>query len=111
MANGILGSVDLPATNYTQFYAVPTNTFVVVTVAFTNKTASPVTVRLAATKPTNPAPGIPAADDYLEYEAQILPGGVLERTGIVLEGGRRLFARSSSNNVVAMVYGIVTATV
>lgn len=110
MANGILGSVDLTATNYTQFYAVPANTFVVATVAFCNKTANPVTVRLAATKPTNPAPGIPEADDYLEYEAQVLPGGVLERTGIILESGRRLFARSSANSTVVMVYGIETVT-
>lgn len=110
MANGILGSQDLAAATYTLFYSVPTSTFAVVTVAFTNKTASPITVRLAATKPSNPAPGIPAADDYLEYEAEILPGGVLERTGVVLEAGRRLFARSSSTNVVVMVYGIETAT-
>ena len=110
MANGILGSVDLASAAYTEFYEVPTDTFVVATVAFVNKTASPVTVRLAATKPSNPSPGIPAADDYLEYEAEILPGGVLERTGIVLEAGRRLFARSSSANTVVMVYGIETAT-
>jgi hypothetical protein len=110
MANGILGSQDLVAATYTEFYEVPTDTFVVATVAFTNKTASSITVRLAVTKPTNPDPGLPAADDYLEYEAEILPGGVLERTGLVLEAGRRLFARSSSNNTVVMVYGIETAT-
>jgi len=108
MANGILGSVDLPQTDYTEFYEVPADTFAVVTVAFTNKTSSSVTVRLAATKPTNAS--IPEADDYLEYEAEILPGGVLERTGIVLEAGRRLFARSSSANTVVMAYGIETAT-
>lgn len=110
MANGILGSQDLTATQYTLFYEVPADNFAVVTVAFTNKTTSPITVRLAATKPTNPAPGIPEADDYLEYEAEILPGGVLERAGLVLEAGRRLFARSSANNTVVMVYGIETAT-
>ena len=108
MANGILGSVDLAATTYTEFYEVPADNFAVVTVAFTNKTSSSVTVRLAATKPTNA--DIPEADDYLEYEAEILPGGVLERTGVVLEAGRRLFARSSSANTVVMAYGIETAT-
>lgn len=109
MANGILGSTDLTAVTYTEFYTVPTNNFVVATVAFTNKNATSVTVRLAVTKPANA--GIPEADDYLEYEAEILPGGVLERTGVVLEAGRRLFARSSTANTVVMVYGIETATV
>lgn len=108
MANGILGSSDLPATSYTEFYGVPEDNFVVATVAFVNKNTTSVTVRLAATKPENVS--IPEADDYLEYEAEILPGGVLERTGVVLEAGRRLFARSSAANTVVMVYGIETAT-
>jgi hypothetical protein len=108
MANGILGSVDLAATTYTEFYEVPTETFAVVTVAFTNKTTSTIEVRLAATKPENSS--TPEADDYLEYNAQILPGGVLERSGVVLEAGRRLFAHSDSANTVAMVYGIETPT-
>jgi|SRR6056300_1172694 hypothetical protein len=109
MANGILGSTDLAAATYTEFYGVPADNFVVATVAFTNKNATSVTVRLAATKPTNS--GIPQSDDYLEYEAEVLPGGVLERTGVVLEAGRRLFARSSDANTVVMVYGIETSTV
>jgi hypothetical protein len=108
MANGILGSVDLPATTYTEFYEVPANTFAVVTVNFVNKDTTSKTVRLAATKPDNAS--TPVGDDYLEYEAEILPGGVLERTGIVLEAGRRLFAHASATQVVAMVYGIETAT-
>lgn len=108
MANGILGSVNLTATTYTEFYEVPADTFAVVTVAFTNKSSSSVTVRLAATKPANTS--TPEADDYLEYEAEILPGGVLERAGVVLESGRRLFAHASTTQVVAMAYGIETAT-
>ena len=108
MANGILGSVDLAATSYTEFYEVPADNFAVITVAFTNKNTTSVTVRLAMTKPENAS--IPEADDYFEYEAEILPGGVLERTGIVLEAGRRVFARSSAANTVVLAYGIETAT-
>jgi len=108
MANGILGSTDLAATSYTEFYEVPADNFAVVTIAFTNKNATSITVRLAATKPANAS--TPEADDYLEYDAEILPGGVLERTGVVLEAGRRLYARSSAANTVAMVYGLETAT-
>lgn len=108
MANGILGSTDLAATTYTEFYEVPADNFAVVTIAFTNKNTTSITVRLAATKPENAS--IPEADDYMEYEAEILPGGVLERTGVVLEAGRRLYARSSAANTVAMVYGLETAT-
>jgi len=108
MANGILGSTDLAATTYTEFYEVPADNFAVVTIAFTNKNATSITVRLAATKPENAS--TPEADDYLEYDAEILPGGVLERTGVVLEAGRRLYARSSDAQTVAMVYGLETAT-
>jgi len=108
MANGILGSVDLTATTYTEFYEVPVDNFAVVTVSFTNKNANSITVRLAAAKPENAS--TPEADDYLEYDAEILPGGVLERTGIVLEAGRTLYAYTSTTNTVVMAYGIETAT-
>ena len=108
MANGILGSSDLLATIDTEVYVVPASTFSVVTVSFCNKNATSITVRLAATKPANAS--TPAADDYFEYDAQILPGGVLERTGLVFEAGRRIYAYSSAANTVAMVYGIETST-
>jgi hypothetical protein len=108
MANGILGSADLLAATDTEVYEVPVSTFSVVTVSFCNKNATSITVRLAATKPANAS--TPAADDYFEYDAQILPGGVLERTGLVFEAGRRIYAYSSAASTVVMVYGIETAT-
>ena len=53
---------------------------------------------------------LPQADDYIEYETEILPNGVLERTGVVLEADRKVFARSSATQTTVVVYGIETST-
>ena len=110
MANGILGSADLAATTYTGVYLVPEDTFAVATVSIVNKNSSSITVRLAIAKTDPTGATIPAADDYLEYETEILPNGVLERTGIVIDASRQIYARSSAANTGVMVYGIETAT-
>lgn len=110
MANGILGSADLLATTYTGIYLVPVNTFSVVTVNIANKNATSITVRLAVAKTDPTGATLPVADDYLEYDTEILPNGVLERTGIVIDASRRVYAYSSSANTAVMVYGIETAT-
>ena len=107
MANGILGSAEVTAGQYTKVYEVPADNFSVVTINFTNKNAASVTVRLAFAKPGE---ALPQADDYIEYETEILPNGVLERTGVVLEAGRQVFVRSSSALTAIVVYGIETAT-
>lgn len=110
MANGILGQADLTATTYTPIYLVPVDTFCVATVAICNKNASSITVRLAIAKTDPTGNTLPQGDDYLEYETEILPNGVLERTGVVIDASRQIYARSSSANTVVMVYGIETAT-
>jgi hypothetical protein len=104
MATGILGSADLAATTDTLMYTVPATTFTVCTVSLCNRSASPVTVRIAT--PLNTTPG---TTDYLEYDVQILANGVLERTGIVLDTTRRVYCRASGTGVTALVYGIETS--
>jgi len=79
----------------------------VVTVNFVNKNTNSVTVRLGIAKVGESGP---LGDDYLEYDTEILPNGVLERTGIVLETGRGVYGYSSTTQVAVMVYGIETAT-
>ncbi len=110
MANGILGSADLTSATYTAIYLVPADTFSVATVSICNKNATSITVRLAIAKTDPAGTTLPASDDYLEYETEILPNGVLERTGVIIDASRQIYARSSAANTAVMVYGIETAT-
>jgi len=105
MATGILGTSDLAATTNTSVYTVPASTFSVVTVSMCNRSGSTVSVRLAAA-----ASGSPGNAEYLEYGTQILANGVLERSGIVLDAGKRIVAYSSATDVNVVVYGIETLT-
>jgi hypothetical protein len=107
MANGVLASVALAATTYTVIYGPPADTFSVVTVSIVNKNATSIQVRLALAVD----PSIPAAGNYIEYNATVLPGGVLERTGVVIQNGRTIYAYSTQTNTDVVVYGIETSTV
>lgn len=107
MANGVLASVAVPATTYTSIYGPPVNTFSVVTVSISNKNGTAIQVRLALAVD----PAIPANGNYIEYNAEILPGGVLERGGVVLQHGRTIYAYSTQANTDVVVYGIETSTV
>ena len=106
MANGILASEALSAATYTSIYGPPTDTFSIVTVNICNKNSSTIQVRLAVASD----PSVPTAGDYLEYQTEILPFGVLERSGIVIENGRTIYAYSTQTNTDVVVYGIETAT-
>jgi len=109
MANGILSNggtnpAAIGASN-TTIYVVPADTFTVATVSMCNRGAADVTVRLAVA-----ASGTPTTADYLEYDATLVPGGVLERTGIVLNAGKYIVAYASASTVSVVAYGIETAT-
>lgn len=106
MANGILASESLAATNYTPIYGPPTGTFSVVTVNICNKNSTAIQVRLAVATD----PGTPVAGEYLEYQTEILPNGVLERSGVVIQTGRTIYAYSTQANTDVVVYGIETTT-
>jgi hypothetical protein len=106
MASGILGTpTDLGAATNVSLYTCPASTYAVLTVSLCNRSASAVTVRISVGDNSTPANA-----DYLEYDQEILPNGVLERTGIVMQAGKILVVRSSGASVSAVAMGIETST-
>lgn len=100
MATGRLGAVDLLAnTNATVFTVTAGNT-AAFSVTICNRNATTVLVRLSLS-----ATSTPGVSEYLEYDTSIAANGVLERTGLVLDAGKLLVARSNTANVNVVAYG------
>lgn len=106
MATGRLGIADLAATTLTTLYTCPATTFTVASVNICNRTAAPVTVRVAVASVATPTNA-----EYIEYDTTIAANQVLERTGIVMDAGKLIVVRSSATGVSAVAYGIETTTV
>ena len=105
MATGRLGVSAIPATTNTTVYTVPIGTYAVANVSITNRNAEAISIRLAmATTAT------PNLEEWIEWETIIIPNGVFERTGLVMQGGLNVVVFSSAADVGCTVYGIETST-
>lgn len=105
MATGILGAENLPAAENVTVYTVPEDTFAVVTVNVTNRNSQSRNVRVATAATDNPSNA-----EWIEFDTELLGNGVLERSGIVLDEGKKIVAQTTSTDVNVVVYGIETRT-
>lgn len=71
-------------------------------VCFCNKNDAPVKVRLAIGSGANSGA---AGTRFLEYDAIILPHEPLERTGLAISPGYKVFVLSDTSNVDCSIYG------
>ena len=105
MATGRLGVSAIPATTLTTVYTVPTGQYTVLNVSITNRNTSAITMRMAISSTATPN-----IQEYIEYDTVIVPLGVFERTGLVLNAGLNIVVYTSAANVGCTIYGIETAT-
>lgn len=105
MATGRLGNSAIAATTNTTVYTVPTGYYTVCNVSLTNRNASAVKIRVAMS-----STGTPGVQEWIEYDSVIVPNGVFERTGLVLQAALNIVVYSDTANVGCTVYGIETPT-
>jgi len=101
MASGRLGKADLTAATVATLYTCPADIFTIASVSICNRSNSAVAVRIAIADTDTPA-----ASEYIEFDAELLPKGVLERTGLALSATQKIVVRSSGANVSAVAFGI-----
>jgi hypothetical protein len=116
MATGILYTGTPGAAQATTTYGVPSTTYTVCNVSFTNTGTTAATIRLyvgtslgAYGSPT----GTLVPSEAIEYDTVIAPKGVFERTGLVLSsttGAKYITVYASTANVNVNIYGIETST-
>lgn len=88
------------ANNDTLMYTVPSDRISTVNMNIVNVGSSSITVKIGFTTETNLEDG-----DYIEYNAAIPAGGVVERTGIACSPNEKMMINASSATVNYRIHG------
>jgi hypothetical protein len=111
MSSGILYT-GIPANaTATTAYTVPSTTYTVCNVSFTNTGTASATVRLYMGTSTGASP---VASEAIEYDTVVAPKGVFERTGLVLSSttsAKNIVVYATPATINVNIYGIETSTV
>jgi len=100
------GALDLILNTDTLLMSGPTGFSSTVNVRFVNRNSTSVMIRLALVdEPAASALANLSAEDYLEFDIELRPNGVLENTGIVVPEDYSLVARSNTNDVTVIAFG------
>jgi hypothetical protein len=98
--SGKLGSAAPAAKTNTTLYTVPANKVATANVLLVNRGSGSATVKVAISTAATPAD-----KDYIDYNATIKPGGILERLGLVCSANEKIIVNSDSGNLSARVHG------
>lgn len=100
MPSGILGQSALSANTNTTVYTVPSAKLSTFNVNILNRSTTTVYVNLAIS-----ATGSPSDSELIEFNAAVPSRGILERTGLVAEAGKKVVVFATTANVSVSVYG------
>jgi hypothetical protein len=96
-----LAASNLPAAQNVALYSVEPDRRAVFTVSLCNRTAGPIKVRLALTAGPDPTDA-----DWIEFDTPLSANDVLERTGLALSAGQKVFVRADVAGLSAVAFGI-----
>ena len=108
MSTGILGARTLLAGTAQNIYVNNNTEASVVSVNVCNFNHIATTISIAISTAGHSSV---TANEWVEYDAELLGKGVLERSGIVVGAGQYVVVKSSENNVSTQVWGIEVGSV
>lgn len=105
MASGVYNRINITSVNTDTVLvsntAVDAGKTSVMTINIVNTTTNPAKIRLSLASGATATQG-----EYLEYDTNVGPLGVIERTGVVVPRGLNVLARSDTANVNFIAYGL-----
>ena len=100
MATGILGQSAPTATTNTTVYTVPSGITATVNINIVNRNGAAATVNIALA-----GTDTPSNSEWIEFGTLVPGNSVLERTGIILQAGKKIVVNATTANFSVSVYG------